>query len=266
MRITLATALLLAACSGPATEQPEKTPDVAATPAADATPAPAPTPEAPPVAVKQTDEVLEFEYAYPGAAAAIPALKTQLDTDAQKQRITATAAAADDKKQSEGDGFPYRRHSFMKTWSVSTDTPQLLILESEGYTYTGGAHGTPFYEVIVWDKAAGKTIDMADLFTDWPKLLAAAKPDFCKALDAERAKRRGPDAGAIGGLFGDCPELKENPITALGKDGRITALRAIIGPYVAGPYAEGTYEIDLPLTAAVRGLVKPAYAASFSDR
>lgn len=266
MRVTLMTALLLASCSGPAPEQADKTPDGAATPAAVETPAPARTPAAPRVAVKQADEVIEFEYAYPGAAAAIPALRAQLDTDAQKQRITAAAAAADDKKQSEGGDYPYRRHSFMKTWSVSAETPQLLVLESEGYTYTGGAHGNPFYEVIVWDKAAGRTIDMADLFTDWPKVLAAAKPGFCKALDAERAKRRGPDAGAIGGMFGDCPELQENPITALGENGRITGLRAIIGPYVAGPYAEGTYEIDLPLTPALRGLVKPAYAASFAGR
>ncbi len=34
-------------------------------------------------------------------------------------------------------------------------------------------------------------------------------------------------------------------------------------PYVAGPYAEGDYDIALPVTQAVIEALKPAYRSSF---
>jgi hypothetical protein len=34
-------------------------------------------------------------------------------------------------------------------------------------------------------------------------------------------------------------------------------------PYVAGPYAEGDYDISLPVTAEVIAALKPAYRSSF---
>ena len=37
-----------------------------------------------------------------------------------------------------------------------------------------------------------------------------------------------------------------------------------IAPYEAGPYAEGTYEITLPVDGAVMRALKPQYRASFS--
>jgi hypothetical protein len=36
------------------------------------------------------------------------------------------------------------------------------------------------------------------------------------------------------------------------------------GPYLAGPYAEGAYELNFPVDAAVLGAVKPAYRSAFS--
>jgi hypothetical protein len=36
------------------------------------------------------------------------------------------------------------------------------------------------------------------------------------------------------------------------------------GPYVAGAYAEGAYELDFPMTKAMLDTVKPAYKAAFS--
>ena len=37
------------------------------------------------------------------------------------------------------------------------------------------------------------------------------------------------------------------------------------GPYVAGPYAEGAYELDFPVDARVLAAVKPEYEAAFSQ-
>ena len=38
----------------------------------------------------------------------------------------------------------------------------------------------------------------------------------------------------------------------------------LIGPYEAGPYVEGGYEVTLPVTAEVLAVVKPEYRASFA--
>jgi hypothetical protein len=37
----------------------------------------------------------------------------------------------------------------------------------------------------------------------------------------------------------------------------------LIAPYNAGPYAEGSYEVTLPVTAAVVAAAKPEYRAAF---
>ena len=38
----------------------------------------------------------------------------------------------------------------------------------------------------------------------------------------------------------------------------------LIAPYEAGPYAEGDYEITLPVTKAVLAAVKPQYRSVFA--
>ena len=38
---------------------------------------------------------------------------------------------------------------------------------------------------------------------------------------------------------------------------RFDRLSVYFGPYVAGPYAEGDYELDFPVTASVLDAVKP---------
>ena len=40
----------------------------------------------------------------------------------------------------------------------------------------------------------------------------------------------------------------------------------VIGPYSAGPYAEGSYEVALPVDAAMRGAIKTEYQDAFVDK
>jgi len=43
-----------------------------------------------------------------------------------------------------------------------------------------------------------------------------------------------------------------------------TRIGVLIDPYAAGPYAEGGYEVTLPVTPAVLRAVKPEYRALFA--
>jgi hypothetical protein len=45
---------------------------------------------------------------------------------------------------------------------------------------------------------------------------------------------------------------------------RFNRIGLIAAPYVAGSYAEGPYEITLPVTPAVLAAVKPEYKAAFA--
>ena len=86
---------------------------------------------------------------------------------------------------------------------------------------------------------------------------------WCKALDAERAEKR--QGQKLGGEFDACPKLSEISIVPTDADanGRFETLRLIADPYVAGPYAEGNYKVDLPVTPTLVAALKPEYLASF---
>ena len=52
----------------------------------------------------------------------------------------------------------------------------------------------------------------------------------------------------------------------LGSSNRKTFTRIgiLVAPYSAGPFAEGTYEVTVPVTPAIIAAVKPQYRASFA--
>ena len=69
-------------------------------------------------------------------------------------------------------------------------------------------------------------------------------------------------------LFGDCPKYHDVTVLLSDEDsnGRFDHIHVIADQYVAGPYAEGPYEILLPITAAMIERLKPEYRPSFQPR
>ncbi len=62
-----------------------------------------------------------------------------------------------------------------------------------------------------------------------------------------------------------CPSIKELTLLLGSTNGRaIDRIGLIADPYVAGSYAEGTYEVTLPVTPAILKTVKPAYRSAFA--
>lgn len=47
---------------------------------------------------------------------------------------------------------------------------------------------------------------------------------------------------------------------------RIDRIGLLVGPYVAGPYAEGTYDLTLPVTPAIVAAVRPEWREAFAPR
>ena len=68
-------------------------------------------------------------------------------------------------------------------------------------------------------------------------------------------------------MFDNCPGLDEATVLVGSSNGNtFDRIGIYFGPYVAGPYAEGAYELDFDVTASVIDAVKPAYAGAFSVR
>jgi hypothetical protein len=218
-------------------------------------------------AVKEENDLYDFEYSYPAQAGGIPDLKAWLDADLARQKADLVKGAKEDKAAAAGESFPYNAHSASSEWKVVTDLPGWLSLSTIVGSFTGGAHPNYGYSAILWDKAANRRREVPDLFQSKAALSDAIRPAFCNALDAQRARKRQVakiDRGS-GDEFDQCIDPLEAALI-LGSSNHQTFDRigVLVGPYSAGPYAEGDYEVTLPVTLAILAAVKPEYRAAFA--
>lgn len=270
MRLTLALlgAMLLAAC-GRADEAPASAPSTPAARAATPAPTPAPSPAASDSVTEAQTAALDFRYTYPAAAARVPALAAILDAEREKLRRDAMREAEADRRDASGSDRPFHQHDASVAWAVVTETPRFLSLSAELYAFTGGAHGSPGFNSLLWDKQAGARLKPEAVFRSAAALQAATGDAFCAAIDRERAQRRGAPVvrSSEGYGFNDCPPVSDATLI-LGSTNRkaIDRIGLLVGPYVAGPYAEGSYEVTLPVTPALLEAVKPAYREAFAVR
>lgn len=260
---------LLAACSSPA-EVAEKT-GVAAHATASASASAAGSKGAA-VAVEEENDLYSYGFSHPAQVGAYPELAQQLQAAAEKQKVQLIAEAKEGQADAKANGYPFNPHSYSEEWQVVADVPGYLSLTDNIATFSGGAHGMYDTGSLVWDKSAKSSMKGVEMFRSADALEAALGPRLCTALNAERAKRRGAewkpkkDGGSSYG-FDECQHVKDATVI-VGSSNKRTFDRIGIwfGPYVAGPYAEGAYELDFPMTAAMVEAVKPAYRAAFSAK
>ena len=259
--------LVLAGCSSP--EALAESAGVTTTTTANAT-ASAGTAAAPAKAVTFTDNsgkddaAREFSYAWPAEVSAVPALVQRFTAERDKllaeQKTEWAEAVAEFAGQ---DCVACTNRSFEKSWEVVSDLPRFLSLSASFYAYTGGAHGNGAYDALIWDREAKAAMDPKALFVSEAALQDALGDAWCKALKAERMKRMGADF-SDDGFFG-CPAITDLTLLLGSSDKqRFNRIGLLAAPYVAGSYAEGTYEVTLPVTRQVLAAVKPEYKAAFA--
>ena len=215
------------------------------------------------VSTKTTTVDYEFGYSYPAAAARIPGMKSWLEAEKARIRSKTARDGAAGRREAAKSGYPYRRYSYEKTWKLVTDTPRFLSLSGESYDYTGGAHGQPASSTVLWDKKAGRALASKAIFASLPALQAAIRTDYCGKLKIEQRRRNAGDVPSMN----ICPPVKDLTVLLGSTNGRaIDRIGLIADPYVAGSYAEGFYEVTLPVTRAIVAAVKPEYRNSFAVR
>jgi len=219
------------------------------------------------VMVREETKLFLYEYSYPAQAAAIPALAAVLDQRGAKARDEMIGEAQTMEEEEPRGEFPVPQHRFEEEWQVVADLPGWLSLSGFFSTYSGGAHGMYGMEGYVWDKQRGRGMASEELFQSPGYLDAMMGNDVCEALDKERVERRGEGMEGGGGIFDDCPSLDEATILVGSSNGKtFDRITVYFGPYVAGAYAEGAYELDFPMTREMLDAVKPAYRAAFSAK
>ena len=208
---------------------------------------------------------LDFSYAYPTAAARIAPLRRWLEADRVRLRTRAAGLAAEDRREAAKSGFPFHQHDASREWKVVTETPRLLSLSGESYSYTGGAHGNTALESLVWDKAKARRVDPRTMFESAAAMQRVLGPGWCAWLKGERRRRLGSDPGTDD-IF-PCPPVSDL-IVLLGSTDRraIDRIGLVAGQYVAGSYAEGMYEMTVPVTPALLAIVRPEWQAAFATK
>ena len=215
--------------------------------------------------VKESSDLMEFAYSYPKEAAEIPKLAEWLDQDRATKRDALTAESRRDQALAQKEGFPYRPHSHLQTWQRVTNTPRFLSLSSEIETYTGGAHGMTNFETLIWDRNKTVRLKPLDLFTSGAAFDAAIRDDFCAAIKRAKAAKGMQQPDEPDSVFAKCPPASAQTVWVGSSDGRhLDRMTIAIAPYEIGAYAEGDYRINVPVTAALVRVVKPAFASEFS--
>lgn len=265
----LVLAILLVGCSGGEGADTSPAASGSAAPMASAAPTPAASVAAPAAVARSVEEsnpLYEFEFSYPAAAAAVPALKAVLDAQLEEERRGVAQNARQARADAKKEGFPFNPYGSWTAWSVVTNLPDWLSLSAEVSSYEGGAHPNHGYAALLWDRKANKQREALDLFTSKAALSGVIRQDFCRLLDRERAKKRGaPVRRGSDEPFSDCIDPVESTVILGSAGGKaFDRIGVLIGPYEAGPYVEGGYEVTLPVTAAVLAVVKPEYRASFA--
>lgn len=262
-----ALAVMLAACSSP--EEVAKEAGVAAKATASAT-APTSSTAASAGAVAFSDNAgkedasREFAYGWPAEVSAVPPLVERFTAERDTLLSEQKSEWEEAKREFAGqDCVACTNRSFEKTWEVVADLPRFLSLSASFYAYTGGAHGNGAYAALVWDREAKTAFDPKAMFRSEVALQDALGEPWCKALKAERMTRMGADYSEDG-IF-TCPAISDLTLLVGSSNKRaFDRIGLLAAPYVAGSYAEGTYEVTLPVTPKVLAAVKPEYTAAFA--
>lgn len=260
-------AVMLAACGRQSAVLPanDESPEAVSSPAE--SPKPAPVPAAKPFKVEEESSLYNFSYGWSAEAAAVPELVERFTRDMAKVKSELVAGAKEDRDERLKQKFDYHTHEAQRSFETAGQSDRLLSLESKVYGFTGGAHGSSGSGSLLWDRHLAREVSIQDLLQPGQGWTGAIRQPFCVLLNREREKRR-QEPVKPDDMFGNCPEYKE--VTVLladtDKNGRFDQIAVTADQYVAGPYAEGPYEISLPITATMIERVKPEYRASFEPR
>jgi hypothetical protein len=257
MKATVSLAMLLAACGR---QVPQTANEAAAAESAPKATAPA----AKPFVHDEENDLIDYHFGWSAEAAAVPQLVARFQAAMTKDKAALLANAKADKAEREKHGFPFNGYMSSTEYETAGQTGRLLSLRAEFSAFTGGAHGNSGTKGLLWDRWATKELKFGDLFAAAANMDRLLTQPWCDALNMAREEKRGEPVGG-GGMFDECPQLSEISVIPTDKDGngKFERLTLVADPYVAGPYVEGSYEIELPVTGDLVAAIRSDFRENF---
>ena len=210
-----------------------------------------------------------FEYSYPKSLVRDSQLSDYLMKDRDKEYTRFSTEADRDHTDSAaiaGNRPRLLPYDYQVHWREEADIPTFRSVVQHWYGFYGGAHGIYGAKSWIWNKATNYMIEPKSLFYSTEALDQALEKAFCKQLNIQRAEKRGqPVETDSDDSFDQCIPASDQTIILGSTTGSgFDMIKIYAGPYAAGPYVEGDYQVDLPVTQAIIDTVKPAYRQSFS--
>jgi hypothetical protein len=219
------------------------------------------------VKIVHNSSILEFSFEWPRQAAAIPALDSRMRSEMARAYRESLSTARKDSKMYREQQRTGISDFYSMAWTTAGETPRLLSLESELSTFTGGAHPNTSYGSLLWDRKLGRPVSIDSLLIVRSQFAAVTRAAYCSALGRERNKRR---QGEKLGLpeFNACPKYADLAIAPMDKNGngRFDTIDFVASPYIAGPYSEGEYAIEVSVTKPLLNALRPEYRSSFESQ
>ncbi|MEW4468211.1 DUF4163 domain-containing protein [Parasphingorhabdus sp. JC815] len=211
-----------------------------------------------------------FLYSYPKALAREPALSGYLSNKALGEAIIFSADSDRDHAEAVarmGNGYRLKPYDYQVLWTEEAETSTYISLSRSIYQYLGGAHGMSTTTSLLWDKNADGPVETMALFGA-ERFDQALQKAFCEQLNIQRAEKRGHpvDANSEDGFDACITPSEQTVILGSAKGARFDTVSINVAPYEAGPYVEGSYQVDLPVTRTIISAVKPEYRKHFAIR
>jgi hypothetical protein len=222
--------------------------------------------QAKPFAYAYKSKYARVEFSWSSEAAAVPALVKRFRAALTKEKAEAISCGKLETSVRVKLGAGAVQCESSTKFTTSGESVGLLSLSRTYWAFTGGAHGNGSTTGLLWDRRFGKEISFSSLFSQANGYSQPLRASYCRALDKERKKRRwsGYQPGAVP-EFDACPNFSELALIPAdsNRNHRFDRVHVIAAPYVAGSFAEGEYDVALPVTAALIAALKPEYRSSF---
>jgi hypothetical protein len=189
-----------------------------------------------------------------------PVLHAKLFADGKQELLDFVTEAIEDRQRFARKGVkqasPYERRV---VWTITAVTPNLVSLRNRWFDDTGGAHPDHGSDVLIWDRVHNVQLLQSDLFR--PDVNTQALDALlCQKITVARQARLGP----ADSRSWSCPTWSDSHAVLVPstRPYRIGGMMFLFDPYVIGAYAEGEYELLIPLSD-FKSYLAPQWAADF---
>ena len=189
-----------------------------------------------------------------------PELHQALFDSGRQDLMDFAKAAAGDRARYVLKGRHPGQYARKVVWTITAISPRLISLKSEWFADTGGVHPNRGDGSYLWDREHNQMLQQTELFKPGYDF-SALNPVLCDAITKVKAARMGPTDPKSW----TCPKWDDSRAVLVPstRPYRIGGLMFLYDPFVIGAYAEGDYQVTIPLSVFQQALA-PAWADQFT--